>query len=124
LSGAFAKQKFETPDMVCRTCGKRARGPTQPGWLDMDLRDKDTGELQECVAFCRVECMTTWISKETKAVIDPTAVELDILQSAGQAGGEYLDSIGKFNLEALSGDEWMVFLQTIIGKYEDLKIPF
>jgi hypothetical protein len=115
---------FETPDMVCACCGKRARGPTQPHWLDMDLRNKETKELEECVAFCRTECMTTWIMKGTKTMIDPTAVELDILQSAGQAGGEYLDSIGKFNLEMLSEPEWFTFLQTIIGKYEDLKIPF
>jgi hypothetical protein len=123
LSGAFSKAKFETPPMVCRTCGKTAKGPVQPHWLDMDIRDKETGQLDECVAFCRVDCMTTWLNKETK-MIDPTAVELDILQCAGQAGGEYLDSIRKFDLETLSGDEWMVFIQTIIGKYEDMKIPF
>lgn len=119
----FAKAKFETPPMVCRTCGKTARGPIQPHWLDMDIRNPETKELEECAAFCRADCMTTWIGKQI-TMIDPTKVELDILQCAGQAGGEYLESIGKFSLETLSGDEWLTFLQAVIGKYEDLKIPF
>jgi hypothetical protein len=123
VSGAFAKPKFETPDMVCRTCGKRAKGPVQPRWLDMDIRNTETGELEECAAFCRSECMTTWIMRQTH-MIDPTTVELDILQCAGQAGGEYLESIGKFSLEVLSDEEWLTFLQAVIGKYEDMKIPF
>ena len=123
MSEAFSRPKFVTPDMVCACCGKRARGPTQPGWLDMDLKDKETGQLDECVAFCRLECMTTWITRRNK-MVDPTLVELDVLQCAGQAGGEYLESIGKFDLSGLSGDEWLTFLQAIIGKYEDLKIPF
>jgi hypothetical protein len=108
----------------CAACGKRHGGRVPANWMPIDIRHKDTKELEDCLAVCGWECMTTWISKETKTMIDPTLVELDILQCAGQAGGEYLDSIGKFNLEALSGDEWTTFLQAIIGKYEDLKIPF
>jgi hypothetical protein len=130
LSGAFAKPKFETPPMVCRACGKTARGPVQPGWIDMDLRDKDTGELESCVAFCRLECMTTWISKET-TVIDPTTRELEAVTLAGYAAGDYLDSIGRSDLATLSEPEWMMFLQSIIGTYQekisgllDADVPF
>jgi hypothetical protein len=122
LSG-IAKPRYETPPMVCRACGKTARGPTQPNWIDMDIRDKETGELESCAAFCCANCMTTWIMRQAK-MIDPTKVELDVLQCAGQAGGQYLDSIQKFNLETLSEPEWMTFLQAIIGKYEDMRIPF
>jgi hypothetical protein len=122
VSGAFGKAKFETPPMWCRACGKTATGPTPPHWIDIELRDKETGE-KEYLAVCGHQCMTTWIGKQS-TMIDPTLVELDILQEAGRCGGEYLDSIGKFNLETLSEPEWMTFLQTIIGKYEDLKIPF
>ena len=120
----FAKAKFVTPDMVCACCGKRARGPVQPHWMDMDLRDKETGQLEECVAFCRVECMTTWISKETKAVIDPTKPELDALMAAGYAAGDYLDSIQKSDLATLSEDEWTTFLGVVISKYQLESIPF
>jgi hypothetical protein len=109
--------------MVCACCGKRARGPTQPGWLDMDLKDKDTGQLDECVAFCRAECMTTWIIRRNK-MVDPTKPELDALMLAGQAGGEYLESLGRYDLSALSEDEWVTFLSCVISKYYDESIPF
>jgi hypothetical protein len=123
LSDAFARRKFETPDMVCRACGKRARGPEQPHWLDMDLRDKETGQLDECVAFCRIDCMTTWITRRNK-MIDPTKPELDALMLAGEAGGSYLESIGKFDLSVLSQEEWTTFLGCVISKYHDESIPF
>jgi hypothetical protein len=120
---AFGKPRFETPPMVCRACGKTARGPTQPNWLDMDIRDKDTGELDSCAAFCRFDCMTTWIMRQ-KTMTDPTKPELDALLLAGQAGGEYLDSINKFNLETLSEEEWTTFLSCVISKYQHESIPF
>lgn len=107
----------------CAACGKRHSGRVPAHWMEVDIRNTKTKALENCLAVCGWECMTTWIEGKTK-VIDPTLVELDILQCAGQAGGEYLDSIGKFNLESLSGDEWMTFLQAIIGKYQDMKIPF
>lgn len=123
MSGAFARPKFVTPDMECRACGKRARGPTQPGWIDMDVRNKETGRLEECAAFCRLDCMTHFIERGTK-VIDPTKPELDALVLAGEAGGQYLESLGRYDLSALSRDEWITFLSCVIGKYEDERIPF
>lgn len=121
---AFEKARFVTPPMWCSACGKTARGPVQPGWIDIETRNKETDQLEECLAVCSSDCLETWINKETKTMTDPTAVELDILQIAGQAGGEYLDSLGRSDLATLSGDEWMTFIQAVIGKYEDLKIPF
>jgi hypothetical protein len=123
VSGIFGKAKFETPPMVCRACGKQAKGPVQPGWIDMDLRDKETGQLDECVAFCRFDCMTTWIGRQN-TMIDPTKPELDALLLAGEAGGQYLESLGRYDLSALSQEEWTTFLSCVISKYQDEKIPF
>lgn len=109
--------------MVCRACGKTARGPTQPHWIDMDLRDKETGELQECAAFCRFDCMTTWLMRQ-KTMIDPTKPELDALMLAGQSGGEYLESIQKTDLATLSEAEWTMFLGVVVSKYQHESIPF
>jgi hypothetical protein len=108
----------------CAACGKRHGGRVPAHWMPIDIRNTETNELEECVAVCGWDCMTNWISKETKPMIDPTALELDIVQTAGQAGGEYLESIGKFDLSVLSENEWMTFLQCVIGKYQSDKIPF
>ncbi len=123
MSGAFGKAKFETPPMVCRACGKTAKGPIQPRWIDMDIRDKETGALEECIALCGWACLTTWLNKET-TVIDPTKPELDALMLAGEAGGQYLESLGRYDLSALSQEEWTTFLSCVISKYQDEKIPF
>lgn len=123
MSGAFGKAKFETPPLVCRTCGKTAKGPIQPHWLDMDIRNPETKELEECAAFCRSECMTTWIGKQI-TMIDPTKPELDALMLAGEAGGQYLESLGRYDLSALAPDEWITFLSCVISKYQHESIPF
>ena len=34
-------------------------------------------------------------------------------------GGEYLDSIGKTDLETLEPDEWLTFVETIVTGYCD-----
>lgn len=120
---AFVRPKFVTPDMECRQCGKRAKGPVQPRWIDIDIRDKNTGALDECVAFCGFNCMTTWLARETK-MIDPTKPELDALRLAGEAGGQYLESLGRYDLSVLSPEEWVTFLGCVISKYMDEKIPF
>jgi hypothetical protein len=48
-----------------------------------------------------------------------TAYELFSLDDAGAAAGAYLESIGKFNLADLSGDEWTTFLKTVLASYGD-----
>jgi hypothetical protein len=108
----------------CAACGKRHGGRVPANWMPIDIRHKDTKELQDCLAVCGWDCMTTWISKETKTMIDPTKPELDALLVAGQAGGEYLESLGRYDLSALSEDEWVTFLSCVVSKYQDEKIPF
>ncbi len=120
----FAAAKFETPDMVCSGCGKRARGPVQPDWIDIDIRNQETNALEECGAVCGHECLNKWLNKGVTKVMDATQRELDNVREAGAVGGEYLESIGKFDLSALSEDEWMTFLQAVIGTYNDNSIPF
>jgi hypothetical protein len=123
LSGAFTKTGFVTPDMWCCACGKTARGPVQPGWIDLVIRDKETGE-NDYRAVCGQKCMEIWLTKETKIVIDPTKPELDALMQAGYAAGEYLESIRKTDLATLSEGEWTTFLGVVISKYQDESIPF
>jgi hypothetical protein len=41
-------------------------------------------------------------------------LEKRCIKEAGNLGGQYLDSIGKTDLAALSGEEWQEFLERVI----------
>lgn len=125
---AFDRGRWTTPDTVCAGCGKRARGRTPPDWLDAVTRNRETKEVEEIRAVCGQACMWTWFERETK-VVDATKQEQNLLRKAGGAGGEYLESIGKFSLETLSQGEWLTFLQAVVGTYmayrlEEDDVPF
>ena len=48
-------------------------------------------------------------------------LENEMLFECGKAGGEYLDSIGKSDLAALSKEEWLVFLQSVVGRLHEVR---
>jgi hypothetical protein len=48
-------------------------------------------------------------------------LENEMLFECGKAGGEYLESIGKSDLAALSKDEWLVFLQSVVGRLHEVR---
>lgn len=52
-------------------------------------------------------------------MVDPTEAEQDAMLKAGQAGGEYLDSIDKFDLSKLTHGEYMTFVEAVITTYLD-----
>jgi Family of unknown function (DUF6511) len=52
-------------------------------------------------------------------MIDPTPNEQAAFVRGGELGGEYLDSIGKTNLETLEPDEWLTFVEAIVTGYCD-----
>jgi hypothetical protein len=52
-------------------------------------------------------------------MIDPTPNEKVAFVHGGAMGGEYLDSIGKTDLESLSQDEWLTFVEVVITGYCD-----
>jgi len=56
---------------------------------------------------------------ETEKLIDPTQQEMNAIIHGGRNGGEYLESIGKTDLAALSADEWTQFLLCVIGGYTE-----
>ena len=45
------------------------------------------------------------------------AHEVNAIEYGGRMGGEYLESIGKFNLTELSKEEWQMFCQCICTNY-------
>lgn len=52
-------------------------------------------------------------------MLDPTEYELKAFEAAGQAAGEYLDSIHKTDLAQLSEEEWRTFCRTMCSAYSD-----
>ena len=52
-------------------------------------------------------------------MIDPTPNEQAAFVRGGKIGGEYLDSIGKTDLETLQPEEWLTFIEVIVTGYCD-----
>ncbi len=50
-------------------------------------------------------------------MIDPTPNEQAV--RGGEMGGEYLDSIGKTDLETLERGEWLTFVEAVVTGYCD-----
>ena len=52
-------------------------------------------------------------------MIDPTPNEKAAFVHGGAMGGEYLDSIGKTDLETLKPEEWLTFIEAVVSGYCD-----
>ena len=52
-------------------------------------------------------------------MIDPTPNEKAAFVHGGRYGGEYLDSIGKTDLETLKPEEWLTFIEAVVTGYCD-----
>ena len=52
-------------------------------------------------------------------MIDPTPNEAAAMEAGGMAAGEYLESLGKSDLAALSIAEWRTLLEAVVTGYCD-----
>jgi hypothetical protein len=52
-------------------------------------------------------------------MIDPTPNEKAAFVQGGEMGGEYLDSIAKTDLDGLSREEWLTFVEAVVTGYCD-----
>jgi hypothetical protein len=52
-------------------------------------------------------------------MIDPTPNEQAAMVAGGQAGGEYLESLGKTDLVKLTAVEWGIFVEAVVTGYCD-----
>jgi len=52
---------------------------------------------------------------------DFSEAENDLLLESGKAGGEYLDSIGISDLASLSKEQWLQFLQCVVGRMNEIQ---
>lgn len=52
-------------------------------------------------------------------MIDPTDIEKQAMQKAGQYGGEYLEHLKKTDVGEMSVDEWATFVECIVTGYTE-----
>ena len=52
-------------------------------------------------------------------MIDPTPNEIAAMVAGGEAGGEYLESLGRTDLALLTEHEWDTFVEAIVTGYCD-----
>ncbi|WP_337187564.1 DUF6511 domain-containing protein [Phenylobacterium sp.] len=57
-------------------------------------------------------------------MIDPDEKERIALLTGGQAGGEYLDSLGVSDLARLDDGQWLQFLRCLVGGFQDAMQAF
>lgn len=104
----------QLPGYPCATCSRQSRGFT--------ATLGDQGFYQ----FCSMECLVKF-TKHNPATNDERKAAL----IGGNAGGEYLESIGKTDLATLTRDEWGEFCALIftgtcaeLKRLADDEIPF
>jgi len=102
------------PDPLCAVCRREPRGF---GWFDARFaladRRRDTSRRWLCSRTCQDLC------HRRQGMIDPTPNEEAALAAAGAAAGEYLESLGRADLAALSVPEWQTLIEVIVTGYCD-----
>jgi hypothetical protein len=64
-----------------------------------------------------MRCMSTLCRRW--GVVDPDEHEAAAIADASPLAGEYLESLGKTDLAALTEAEWLTLLEVIITAYQD-----
>lgn len=92
-------------DALCPVCHRAGRG------IVLQVPDKPIADL------CSLDCAQVWISTRPSS-----HQEADAIARGGQAAGDYLDSIGKTDLAALTPDEWTTFCTKLyVAACEELR---
>jgi Family of unknown function (DUF6511) len=98
--------------MLCDVCRREARGF---GWFDPVLPSGHP--RQRLRHFCSMACQDLCLRR--RGMIDPTPNEQAAFVRGGEMGGEYLDSIGRTDLETLERGEWLTFVEAVVTGYCD-----
>ena len=98
--------------MLCDVCRREARGF---GWFDPALSFEHP--RQRFRHLCSIACQDLCHGRQ--GMIDPTPNEKAAFVHGGRYGGEYLDSIGKTDLETLKPEEWLTFIEAVVTGYCD-----
>ena len=100
--------------MLCDVCRREARGF---GWYYPRWPIDNSRPNRRLRQLCSLTCQN--ICHRRRGMIDPTPNERTAFLRGGEMGGEYLDSIAKTDLETLSRDEWLTFVEAVVTGYCD-----
>lgn len=92
--------------MPCGICKRHVRG-----------FGYDNGKVT--IKFCSNLHLNIYYAKRLKTMVDPDNKEIEAMQYAGAMGGQYLESINKFDLRSLSLNEWQAFVGCLIGGFTE-----
>ena len=98
--------------MLCDVCRREARGF---GWFDPALPFGHPRQRHR--HLCSIACQD--LCHRRRGLIDPTPNEKAAFVRGGEMGGEYLDSIGKTDLETLQPEEWFTFIEAVVTGHCD-----
>jgi hypothetical protein len=96
--------------MPCAVCRRAARG--------FSFNPRLSGHRGDTLMACSMAHLDH-ISRSYPKMIDPNEHELAAMEHAGEMAGEYLDSLGKSDLAAMTADEWRTLIEVICGGYVD-----
>jgi hypothetical protein len=96
--------------LICHLCRRAARG-----FAFAPPKDKQRRRWH----FCSMQHLDFAYHhfRSTGQMIDPSPDERKAALAGGANAGEYLDSIGKSDLAALTAEEWEQFLLCVVGGY-------
>ena len=99
---------------LCAVCHREPRGF---GWFDATHRVADPRRDRTRRRLCSRTCQD--ICHRGRGMIDPTPNEQAAMTAGGDAGGAYLESIGKSDLAALTSAEWRQLIEIVVTGYCD-----
>ena len=99
---------------LCPVCHREARGF---GWFSINYSISNPRRFESLRWLCSRKCQDIFHGR--KGVIDPSRNEKEAILAGGDAGGAWLDELGKTDLARLTVEEWETFLAKIIGGYCD-----
>jgi hypothetical protein len=99
---------------LCAVCRREPRGY---GWFDARFKGndprRDRGRRRLCSRTCQDIC------HRRRGMIDPTPNERAAMAAGGKAAGEYLESLGRSDLAALTAPEWRQLIEIVVTSYCD-----
>ncbi len=69
--------------------------------------------------WASVQRMRQYRTEREKLVVDPSENEIMAMEHAAQQAGEFMGKMGKTDLAAMTGDEYMAVIEACISAFQD-----
>jgi hypothetical protein len=104
--------------MICCVC----HGETHQIGIHYDEYNRRNKEWDRHIFWCCEECGPQRAEKYAMTKVNTPAIaennEAHAIREGGRAAGQYLMQTGKFDMRAMTPEEWETFLTTFLAAYE------